>query len=116
VQQTSSYTVMQATTINGAYNAVADTLPGVLFPIVTKVGNTEVVSFQAGSFVNLLGASGSADQLQIAAGLDAARGAHYNDLLPLYQAIDPLSGLNDTERAPSVLAKGFASAASSSRR
>jgi outer membrane autotransporter protein len=91
-QQGQSYTVLSATSISGAYNAVTDTLPGVLFPSVSQVGNTEVVSIKAGSFVTLLNGAGTADQTQVAAGLDAARGAHYNDLLPLYQAIDPLSG------------------------
>ena len=92
VQQGSSFTVVSATTITGSYNAVADTSPGVLFPTVAQVGQTEVVTYQAGSFVNLLGGSGSADQVQIASGLDAARAAHYNAMAPLYQAIDPLSG------------------------
>jgi hypothetical protein len=97
VQQGTSYVFMTASGgISGAFNAVADTLPGVLFPTVSKVtvGTTdeEVVTFKAGSFVALLNGTGTPDQTQVAAGLDAARGAHYNDLIALYQAIDPLSG------------------------
>lgn len=97
VQATSSYVFLKATGgITGGYNAVTDTLPGVLFPVATKttVGGVdqEVLTFQAGSFVTLLNGAGTPDQTQIAAALDAARGSHYNDLLPLYQAIDPLSG------------------------
>jgi len=97
VQTTSSYVFLKATGgITGSYSAVTDTIPGVLFPVVTQsvVGGVaaEVLTFQAGSFVTLLGGAGTADQTQIAAGLDAARGAHYNDLLALYQSIDPLSG------------------------
>jgi uncharacterized protein with beta-barrel porin domain len=87
-----SYTVLQATSITGSYNAVTDTLPGVLFPTVAQVGQTEVVTIQAGSFVTLLNGAGTPDQTTVAAALDAARGAHYNDLLALYQSIDPLSG------------------------
>jgi uncharacterized protein with beta-barrel porin domain len=81
-------------TITGVFN-VPDSIPGVLIPVVTKVTvggvQEEIVSFQAGSFVTLLNGSGSADQTTIAAALDASRAAHYNDLLPLYNAIDPLS-------------------------
>jgi len=102
VQKGSSFTVAQATSISGAYNSVLDTQPGVLFPTVAQVGNTEVVTFQAGSFVTLLNGAGTADQTQVAAGLDAARGAHYNDMLPLYQAIDPLSGTNLTNALESL--------------
>lgn len=96
-QQTDSHVFLTATGgISGAYDAATDTLPGVLFPVVTKTTagalDEEVLSFQAGSFVTLLGASGTPDQIQVASALDAARGAHYNDLLALYQAIDPLSG------------------------
>ena len=87
---------MTGTTITGAYNSVTDTLPSVLKPTVSTVSNgatqSEVVTFQAGSFVTLLGANASADQSAVASALDAARGAHYTDLLPLYQAIDQLSG------------------------
>jgi subtilase-type serine protease len=82
--------------ITGAYNAVPDTIAGVLFPVVTTVtvGTTqeEVLSFKAGTFVSQLGGGGTADQNTIAAALDASRAAHYNDLITLYQAIDPLSG------------------------
>ncbi|HXC56745.1 MAG TPA: autotransporter domain-containing protein [Rhizomicrobium sp.] len=102
VQMGTAYTFLTATTINGAstanggFNAVTDTLPGVLFPVVTKVNNgatqSEVVTFQAGSFVTVLNGSGTPDQIAVAGGLDRARGAHYNDMLPLFQAIDPLSG------------------------
>jgi autotransporter-associated beta strand protein len=92
IEQTSSFTILSANAISGAYGAVPDTIPGVLFPVVNQVGATEVVSFNAGSFVTLLNGTGTPDETQIAAGLDAARGAHYFDLAPLYQAIDPLSG------------------------
>ena len=96
VQQGASFVFLTATTINGAYVSAVDTLPGVLFPSISKTTTgavqNEVVTFLAGSFVTLLNGAGTADQTQIAAGLDAARGAHYNDLLALYQAIDPLSG------------------------
>jgi len=82
--------------ITGAYDAAPDTLPGVLFPAIREatVGgvDAEVVVFQAGSFVALLDGAGTPDQTEVAAGLDAARGAHYDDLIALYQAIDPLSG------------------------
>ena len=82
-----------ATSITGAFGGVTDTLPGVLKPQVAIVGGTQaVLSIVAGSFVTLLGGAGTTDQNQIAAALDADRGAHYNDLLALYQAIDPLSG------------------------
>ncbi|HJW40013.1 MAG TPA: autotransporter outer membrane beta-barrel domain-containing protein, partial [Rhizomicrobium sp.] len=97
IQMTDSFVFLTATGgITGSYDAVTDTLPGVLFPVVstTTVGplEEEVLSFQAGSFVALLGTSGTPDQIQVATALDAARGSHYNDLLALYQAIDPLSG------------------------
>ncbi|HEY4943838.1 MAG TPA: autotransporter domain-containing protein [Rhizomicrobium sp.] len=95
VQQGSAFTFLTATTITGAYDAVPDTVPGVLFPSVSKTTTgavqNEVVTFQAGSFVTVIGSGASAHQLQIAAALDADRGAHYNDMLALYQAIDPLS-------------------------
>jgi hypothetical protein len=81
-------------TITGSF-IVPDSIAGVLIPVVTKITvagvQEEVVSFQAGSFVTLLNGSGTADQNTIAAALDASRAAHYNDLLPLYNAIDPLS-------------------------
>ncbi len=97
VQMTSSYVFLKATGgITGAYAAVTDTLPGVLFPVASKTNvggvDEEVLTFQAGSFVTLLGGAGTADQNTIAAALDADRGAHYNDMIALYQAIDPLSG------------------------
>jgi uncharacterized protein with beta-barrel porin domain len=96
IEMTDSYTFLTATGgITGAYNSV-DTLAGVLRPVVTKVTvaglDTEVVSFVADTFVGQLGGAGTADQIAVAGGLDSARGAHYNDLLALYQAIDPLSG------------------------
>lgn len=82
--------------ITGSYDAVPDTIAGVLYPVVSKVstpgGDEEVVTFQAATFTGLLGGAGTPDQTTIAAALDAARGTHYNDLLPLYEAIDPLSG------------------------
>ena len=92
-----THVIMTATGgITGAFDSVVDSLPGVLIPVVTKLtvpaGDEELLSFEAGSFVTLLGGAGTPDQTTVAAALDAARGAHYNDLLPLYEAIDPLSG------------------------
>ncbi len=97
VQQTSSFVFLTADGgITGSYDAVPDTMAGVLRPVATTttVGGVaaEVLTFQAGSFVDLLAGTGTPDQTQIAAALDTARGAHYNDLVGLYQAIDPLSG------------------------
>jgi uncharacterized protein with beta-barrel porin domain len=83
-------------TITGSF-IVPDSIPGVLIPVVTKTTvagvQEEIVSFQAGSFVTLLNGTGTADQTTIAGALDTARTTgHYNDLLPLFLAIDPLSG------------------------
>lgn len=86
--------VAQATTITGAFTAV-DSITGVLYPVLTKVTNgavqQEVLTIQAASFLTQL-TNATADQLAIAGALDAQRAAHYNDLLPLYSAIDLLSG------------------------
>lgn len=90
-QQGDAAVFATATTITGVFGGAADTLPGVLMPSVSIVGNTAVVTIVAGSFVTVIGSGASAHQLQIAAALDADRGAHYNDMLALYQAIDPLS-------------------------
>ncbi|HEY0300988.1 MAG TPA: autotransporter outer membrane beta-barrel domain-containing protein, partial [Rhizomicrobium sp.] len=86
--------VMQAATITGSFE-VPDTIAGVLYPVLTKVtsGSTqqEVLTFQAASFLTQFTA-GSTDQTALATLLDSLRGSSYGALLPLYQAIDPLSG------------------------
>ncbi|MBL6936910.1 MAG: autotransporter domain-containing protein [Alphaproteobacteria bacterium] len=96
--------------ITGTFATVANTMPGVLFPVVSQVGNNEVVSIGAGSFVTLLNGAGTPDQLTIAAALDADRGAHYNDLAGLYQAIDPLTGSALGQALTNLAPKGLRTA------
>ncbi len=84
----------KAAAITGAFGPTPDTIPGVLRPTVsvinTPAGGEAVFTIVADTFVSQI-PNGTADQLQVAAGLDAARGAHYNDMFALFQAIDPLS-------------------------
>lgn len=86
--------VAQGTTITGSFT-VPDTVTGVMFPVLTKVTagavQQEVLTFQAASFFTQF-TNGTADQNTIAAALDALRPGSYNALLPLYNAIDPLTG------------------------
>jgi autotransporter-associated beta strand protein len=89
-----SFLVASAPVITGTFNAVPDTLSGVLFPtarIVTVGASQEViVSVDAASYLSEI-TSPSVDQAKIATTLDAARAPHYTDLKPLYDALDPLS-------------------------
>ncbi|MEJ0027039.1 MAG: autotransporter domain-containing protein [Rhizomicrobium sp.] len=87
---------LTAPEIDGSFDAMPDTIAGILKPVVTTVttpgGQEEVLTVEADSYAALLAGSGTPDQLQIATALDAERDSHYGDLAPLYQAIDPLSG------------------------
>ncbi len=89
-----SATIASADVIQGAFDAVPDTIAGVLYPVATKVAangdDTEVVTFEAASFKSQL-SSPSADQQAIGDGLDAARSGAYDKMSALYGAIDPLS-------------------------
>lgn len=92
-----SHIVIQATSITGSYNAVPDTVAGVLYPIATTmtVGGVgeEIVTFGLGTFTSQLAAGATVDQITVAGGLDAAvAGGHYNDMQALYVALTPLSG------------------------
>lgn len=90
--------VLYADTIVGSFDHVPDTIAGVLYPTVTTVTvgsgpsayQAEIVTFEAATFSSLTGLND--DQMQIAKLLDGDRGAHYNDLQALYDAIDPLYG------------------------
>lgn len=95
-----SVMVAAADYIEGSFDSVADTIPGVLYPTVTTVTigtgvdayQVELVTFEAATFASMLGSHASADQLSAAALLDSARDAHYDDMAELYDAIDPLTG------------------------
>ena len=112
-----THTILTSTTLNGAFAAVPDTIPGVLRPVVTKVaiagGFAEVLSFQADTFASVLGGPGTVDQTTIGGALDALRAGNYTALKSLYDAIDPLAGASlgqaledlapDAERAATLV-------------
>ncbi|MDE1938105.1 MAG: autotransporter outer membrane beta-barrel domain-containing protein [Alphaproteobacteria bacterium] len=86
-------------TITGSFDHVPDTIPGVLYPAVSVVTvgsgasayQEAVVTMDAATFASQL-TNATTDQLQIGNALDTARGTNYNDLIALFDAIDPLSG------------------------
>jgi uncharacterized protein YhjY with autotransporter beta-barrel domain len=60
--------------------------------VVSAGGGQEVLlTIEATSYLTQI-TSASPDETTIATMLDGARGAHYSDLKPLYDALDPLSG------------------------
>ncbi|MEI9997026.1 MAG: autotransporter domain-containing protein [Rhizomicrobium sp.] len=81
--------------VTGSFDEVADTFVGLLYPKVTQqvVGGVtqEVLTVEAETFAQFMGGAGTPDQKAIAGALDALRGSHYDDLAPIYQALDTLS-------------------------
>jgi autotransporter-associated beta strand protein len=113
-----SFLIATAPTLSGQFAAVPDTFSGVLMPVLHEVPNGGVedlvLQVGAGSYVSALSGA-TMDETTIAAALDGARAAHYSDLKPLYDALDPLPAdtretafadlVPDTERSLPLVAE-----------
>lgn len=88
-----SAVIATATTISGSFASIPDPISGSLFPKVTivTVGGGQQLVMTVASSSYLAGLAGpDADQTAIANALDADQLTHYNDMKPLFDALNPL--------------------------
>lgn len=86
-----SHLIIDAASISGQFDLVADTLPGVLFPVVRIVGDQVFIDIDAASYLSLAD-TGSRTQSASARLMDAARDGADAGLTSLYRIMDLQEG------------------------
>lgn len=97
-----SHLIIDAASISGQFDLVADTLPGVLFPVVRIDGDRVFIDIDAASYLTLAD-TGSKTQAASARLMDAARDGADAGLTSLYRVMDLQEG-DSLHRALETLA------------